>query len=491
MLTIVLLIASAAAAAPGVADEALDTPTFFAENDELRAYLVEAGENHPAIEALYYEWQAAMERVPQVRALDDPKLSLGQFLLSETSRFKVAIQQSFPWFGTRRARAEKAQEDAEAALARLVAERNRVFARVKRAYFQYAYLHGSIDVADAQTELLSYMEEVVRAKYALGLAEQDELLRVQIEEAQVEDQRDSLVASRPSLGAQLNEALGRTQADLPPWPAETVLLPQPPDVATLLTQARAANPDLEVYDHLAASQRQQMEIARKAGLPDFTIGLEYVSISKPRQIRPDRPYPATLNAIQRQLGATANYNRSALQATRRLLAGQQPGGLARQPRANALIDTYSIVTANEPMAYSDGGEDNLMISLSMNVPIWRKRVRAGIQEARHREQAAEAGRHSKALAIEAALHEAHFGFVDAQRRLDLYTESLLPKARETYESLQTNYAASAGAGFIDVLDSVQTLLAFELEKVRARRDLYIAGAELQLLTGGNWPQPGD
>jgi len=235
------------------------------------------------------------------------------------------------------------------------------------------------------------------------------------------------------------------------------------------------------------AQRKQLVLAKKDGLPNFTIGLEFLSVSKPRKIRPDRPYPATLNTLQK-LGANARQNRANLLS--QLIQG---GPISRPtpPAGSPLIDAYTLATSNEPMSYSDGGEDNIALSVQVSVPIWRKRVRGGIEEAKHREAAAQHQRRERALALDAEAEMALFGLQDGRRRLDLYEDSLLPRAQQTYESLQTAYATGAtDVGFLDVLDSVQTLLEFQLEQAQAARDLHVAGAELEFLLGGPWNDMG-
>ena len=445
----------------------VQAPSFIAANEELRGFLLEASNNSPALKARHQAWLAALERVPQVTALDDPMFTYGQFLLSDVSRFKLKAAQKFPWFGTLRTRGKKAAAEADAALARLYGERDRVFAAVKQAYAEYAFLDASLRVTDGQAELLAFMEDVVRSKLALGMAGDDDLLRVAIEKTRVEDRRAQLTQMRPVAVASLNEALGSDVVEERPWPQEAALPPPIPPVSDVLAQVRAANPDLTVFDHLVESRQEQVELARKKGYPDFTVGLEYVSLSKPRQRRPDRPYPSSLNAANRVLNTAM---------------GATPFSLA-----NAAIDTYSLATAIEPMAYSDGGEDNLMVSLSVNVPIWRKRVRAGVQEARLREEATHHEKRRTALALEAAARRAMFGVQDAARRHRLFQDALMPQAQQTYESLQTAYAADLpGSSFLDLLDSLQTLLEFQLEQVRAVRDWHLAAAELERLMGGPW-----
>lgn len=450
----------------------LESPQFWAGNEELRGYLLEAAENNPALLARYEEWRARLERIPQVTSLDDPMLSYGQFLESETQRARFAVSQKFPWFGTLRARGDKAAAEADAALQGFFSERNRVFAEVKTAYFEYGFLGEAMRVSEAQLEVLKYMEDVVTSKLALAMANQDELLRVSIEKSKVQDHRDGLLQRKPALMARLNETMGRGVLDEIPWPQSTESPPGLPPVETILARVRQTNPDLRAYDHFIESRERAIELAKKQGYPDFTLGLEYVSISKPRQVRPDRPYPASLNAGYRVLNTMA-------------------GNLPFDP-VNAAIDAYALGTSREPMAYSDGGDDNIMVSLSMSVPIWRKRIKAGIEEARLMRRATEYEKRREELALERAARTAVFDVEDAQRRHALYSDTLVPQAEQTYESLQSQYAAAeGGADFLDLLDSVQTLLAFELEQVRAVRDLQVAAAQLEYLMGGPWDASGD
>ncbi len=450
--------------ASALAQQEIQPPVFFAANEELKAYLIEAGENNPALHMRYDQWQAALERIPQAMSLDDPMLTYGQFLQSDMNRMKIVVAQKFPWFGTVRARRDKAAAQAEAALSRFYSMRNQVFADVKRRYFEYTFLGESIRLSAAQIEYLEFTEEIVRSKYSLALAKEDELLRVQIELTTVQDKLDSLNRVRPALSALLAETLGLAAGDDSlPWPMQASFPPGPPSSESVLATIRQANPDLSALGYLIESDAKQVELARMKGYPDFTLGIDYTSISAPRQIRPDRPFPASLHAGQR------------------LLTGTSAGPVG------TLIDLYALGNSDEPISYRSGGRDNVMFSLRINVPIWRKRVKAGIKEAQLMERAAEHEKHRKELSLGSAAQMALFGMDDALRRFNLYEESLLPKAQQTYESLQSAYGTGdTSADFLDLLDSVRQLLDFELEQIRAARDLQIAAADLELLLGRPW-----
>ena len=109
------------------------------------------------------------------------------------------------------------------------------------------------------------------------------------------------------------------------------------------------------------------------------------------------------------------------------------------------------------------------------------------QEQDYQKQLDDYEKQKKRLELEKTAQMAVFAVEDAQRRVRLYETTLVPQARQTYESLLSRYATGAGdAGFLDVLDSVQTLLMFELELVRAARDWQVGAADLEYLLGGPW-----
>jgi outer membrane protein TolC len=450
----------------------MDTPPedaagVFVPSEPLGALLRDAGENSPEIQAAWHRWQAALQRVPQATSLEDPMLTLGGFLLSDVNRMKVGLSQKFPWFGTLRTRGDAAAARAEATLDELYAVRDGVFEKVKLAWFDLLWVEDQLGVIASQEDVLSYMQDVVTARVALGTSMDSDLLRVSIERTRLQDRRDSLRAQVPGLVARLNDAVGRPIDTAAPSELAAAFPPDPPRLEELRVLLSDHAPTLARLDHLLEADAHEVTLAEKAGRPDFTLGLDYTSVSKPRQVRPDRPYPASLNAANRTLS---------------VLTGGMPFN-ARQ----AVLDAYALGTSREPMVYSEGGEDNLMVSVSVRVPIWRKRVKAAREEARQMEKSREQDREAERQALVAAAEQTAFALRDAKRRHLLYEASLLPQAQATFESLQTQYATGAmSAQFLDVLESVNDLLALALEQLDAARDRHRQGAILERILGTSW-----
>ncbi|MCF6285678.1 MAG: TolC family protein, partial [Candidatus Hydrogenedentes bacterium] len=197
------------------------------------------------------------------------------------------------------------------------------------------------------------------------------------------------------------------------------------------------------------------------------LGLDFTSIGTPDTRRPNRPFPATLNSANR-------------------LANTLSGNVPFNPVTTG-IDVYAFGNRRNPVIYPDNRDDNIMVSLKVNLPIWRKKIRAGVAEARMLEEAATHEKRRRALELDKAAQMAIFTVEDGARRHGVFKDSLTPQAKRSYDSLQIQYATGAlGASFLDVLDSIQTLLVFELEQVRAARDWQIGAADLEYLTGGPW-----
>lgn len=145
------------------------------EDATLTDFLAYGALANPGLEAAYNRWAAALQRVPQARALPDPRLSFGYFIQEVETRVgpqraKVGVSQMFPWRGKRVLRGEVALHRAEAAHARYEAARLALFHRIRRAYWEYWYLSRAVDITEENLSLVTQIEGVARAKYAAGLA---------------------------------------------------------------------------------------------------------------------------------------------------------------------------------------------------------------------------------------------------------------------------------------------------------------------------------
>ena len=89
----------------------------FAAKTTLEDCLGYAALNNPSLEAAFNRWKAALEKVPQVNSLPDPRFSYTYFITEIETRVgpqrqKLSLSQTFPWFGKLDLRGDAAAAEA-------------------------------------------------------------------------------------------------------------------------------------------------------------------------------------------------------------------------------------------------------------------------------------------------------------------------------------------------------------------------------------------
>ena len=439
----------------------LDPPAFYAGNDELRAYITEAVENNPEILARHAEWLAALERVPQV-TLENPMFSLTSFLQSDLDRYRLELEQKFPWFGTLKAQRGKAAAQARAALARAYTARNATIAAVKTAYFDLALVAQQAALVESQTELYNFIESTSLSRYSLGLARQEDVYRVQVAKAQIEDQHTDFLQMRPTFETKLLQALGRSgvAGEIPaPQPAQ--LAPPPPPAPVVLARVATANPELTAAGEQINALEYDITLARKTGYPDFSLGIGYGKMVDP----PDE-----------------DFKRMALVNTGFALAKDAP----TRGVMPVLSDVGWDLAKERVLMKDEDMKDEAMLMVRVSLPIQRGRVRAATREAILMQRAAEQEKAASGLSLTSAARMAFYNYQAAQRQYNLHQDVLLPQSQRIYENLQTGYGLGEVSDFADLLESVNKMLEFQIQQAKATRDLHVAAAELERLMGGPW-----
>jgi outer membrane protein TolC len=124
----------------------------------------------------------------------------------------------------------------------------------------------------------------------------------------------------------------------------------------------------------------------------------------------------------------------------------------------------------------------------MTVPIWRDKLAAEVAAARANDLAARARLSAEQIALTVEFAEKSFACRELNRNLDLLRHQLIPKARQSLEIARAGYLAGT-IDFFNLMNTEQTLLAFEMSEVEARTEREIALSELSLMIAGV-PPPG-
>lgn len=430
------------------------------ESSSLGDYLAYAALNNRGLEAAFNRWKAALERVPQEKSLPDPRFTYRYFIREVETRTgpqeqAFGLSQLFPWFGKLELRGSVAAEAAKVTRQRYENEKLQLFFEVKDAFYEYYYLGRAIDVVRENAELVEYLESVARARYKTASAGHPDVIRAQVELGKLEDQLRSFQDLLVPVVARLNAVLNRpTSAELP-LPRAISNERQTFTDGQVLRWLTQGSPVLKALDHQIEQERHAVALAKKSYYPDFTFGVDYTDIGS--AVRPN---------------GQGFGNPAALRSASRIAGGM-----------GDLIDSYAIGKSFRPGGrQSDSGKDVWMVSMSMNVPIWRGKYAAGEREARARYLAALSARAQQEYSLTADVQRKLFEHRDAGRKITLYRDVLIPKAKESIRSTETAFRAGS-ASFLDLVDAERSLLEFELSFERALANRAQRLAELEMLVG--------
>jgi outer membrane protein TolC len=145
-----------------------------------------------------------------------------------------------------------------------------------------------------------------------------------------------------------------------------------------------------------------------------------------------------------------------------------------------------IDTGKGPQGVSDSGKDPLIANASVNLPIWYEKYKAAEREARARFLDAQHRLADRRNNLAAELQLALYNYRDAERKIDLYGNTLIPKGEE---SLKTTVAAyrTGQLDFLSLIDAQRILLEFQMSNERALVNRAKHVAEIEKLTGREVP----
>lgn len=297
-------------------------PKALGEKAGLRDYLSFAMLNRPTVEAAYFEWAAAVRRITVERSLPDPRLTFESDIADIVMTVMPGLMQEFPGPGKLKAASEVATAESEAKYFLFETAVLQAGLDVKRAYYQLWFLDENIRINRETLALLNELEETARAQNSAGRVTLQDVYRAQIEQDQLRTELENLEDSRRPLTAQLKGALGlkREQAD-PPAPTQFESTPLNLGGDQLLDTAFARNPRLRQMEAEVRMAEGSIAVARKARVPDFSLGLMADAKAAPTMFRPlaGMTLPIWRDKIEAQI-AQAQANKRAAEA--RLTAEQ-------------------------------------------------------------------------------------------------------------------------------------------------------------------------
>ena len=358
---------------------------------------------NPGIAAAREAWRAALARVPQDSALDDPMVQyqIAPLSLDGDVRFgqSVTLSQRLPFPGKRGLAGEAALARADAARGDLAAVRLDLATQASKLYDDYVLIERSLAINDQHTRLLEDMKNSATVQYTAGRASQQDPLQAEVELTHIEHARVVLEAQRDVVVAELNGLLHRAPAQPIPPPPVKVAAPAavPASDRPLEAEALRRRPELAAGQAQIRAGQAATRLAKKQYWPDFE-----------------------------------------------------------------LMGSYNSMWAMP--------EHQWMVGVGINLPLWRDRRRAGVDEAQARTRRAREDLARRDDQIRSQVRQAYLRLEEAHHVVMLYQDRILPAT--------TDQVAAARAGFVSGQNSFLALV--EAEKGQRDVELALAQARAEL-----------
>lgn len=383
----------------------------------LEDYQKMAADSNALLKSKYLIYHASLERVSQVKSLPDPEVSFGYFISPVETRVgaqqaKFSAMQMFPWMGTLKAKKDMATYQAQAYFEEFEAEKDALFYQIAETYYKLYEIKESIDITVKNLEILELYKTLTAQKFETAEGSMVDVLRIQMEIAELENKKKYLEDKEVPLTAKFNQLLNRQEGAVEIadtlTPMVIVL-----DKNSIADSIMLANDHLQQIRELQRASEQSEIVARKIGAPSLGLGLNYIVVSK---------------------------------------------------RNTSIVDN---------------GKDAFVPMVTFKLPIYRGKYRSAIKESQLKTEALGAKQEEVQNMLNTQMEMAWVDLLDANRRIDLYTEQYQTAAQ--MQRLLTEAYSTTGKEFEELLRIQRILLKYELEIIKAVKDNNTAVAKLKSL----------
>ncbi|MCF8715707.1 TolC family protein [Joostella atrarenae] len=249
---------------------------------DLNAYIEEAIDNNPEIQSFDLRYQIAEEKINEVNNVQNTEFSAGYFVSEPETRTgpqraKLSVKQMLPWFGTVGKREDYAATMADSEYVEMVIAKRKLALSVSNLYYTLYGIRAKQNVLDDNYNLLKTYEQLALTATEVGKASAVDVLRLQIRQNEVQQEKEVLMQKSKGIQAALNNLLNRNYD-------EEILavsdLEIPDEDPILGYDALSLNPELLKYDKLYESVTQSEKLNQKESAPNIGFGLDYIAVSE-------------------------------------------------------------------------------------------------------------------------------------------------------------------------------------------------------------------
>ena len=129
----------------------------------------------------FSEYQAALQKIPQVGSLPDPELSIGVFLspmelVNGKQVADIRLMQMFPWFGVLKNAKDEMSLMAKAKFELFRDAKLQVFYDVQRTWYELYKIRKDINISEKNMEILKIIERLALVKFKSASSKDPDLI---------------------------------------------------------------------------------------------------------------------------------------------------------------------------------------------------------------------------------------------------------------------------------------------------------------------------
>jgi outer membrane protein TolC len=449
------------------------------EVNPLNDYLDIASKNNSTVLQKYAEYEAALQKIPQVGSLPDPELSAGIFLspmelIGGKQQADIRLMQMFPWFGTLKAAKDEMSLMAKAKYEIFRDAKLQVLFDAQQTWFDLYKVNQAIIISQKNLDILNTLERLSLIKFKSasisGVSSSLSSRNLQNNVSQKTSSSGSgmsgmsgnvtnsansttVQSSRSMQGNTMNSSGGSGLTDL--YRIQIEISDLENDIALLNNQKNTV-----VARFNAILNRPVQELIK---IPD-TIKSNMLNL----------PLLAVADSIlvNNPMLSMLNYEKQSLDARKEMVTkmGYPMIGLGLN---------YSLIGKNEMSTLEMNGNDMIMPMVTITLPIYRKKYKAMQMETEKLKTATQHQIEATSNSLKTEYYETVQNYEDSKRKIVLYAKQY-SLANQSLGIMVKSFSASS-ASLTDLLSIQQQTLDYELKQVQAVADFNSAIAKLQRL----------
>lgn len=232
--------------------------------------------NSPQVEASYFDWVQAVERITVERSLPDPRLTFEADIQNVLMAVVPGLMLDIPGPGKLSAQAAVAAGEAGVKYAEFRKAVLTSAANFKKSYYELQSLERAIEVNKRNLKLVHDLRDIAETQHSAGRASLQDVLRAEIENDELIVRIENLEDSRAVAVARYIAALGfnpGASTDIP-LPRHFENTAEAPPLDQIYQIALTRNPDLVLMQSEIRKAEAAVTLARRAAVPDFSLGVE-------------------------------------------------------------------------------------------------------------------------------------------------------------------------------------------------------------------------